>query len=61
MISFYILSVTYFPKLKGLSDAKTVSVTKHAYGFTIQFFQRSIKFSEIDFVVCYTHIFFREV
>ena len=33
MISFYILSVRFFLKRKGLSDASAISITKEEYGF----------------------------
>ena len=37
MISFYIVSKRFFPKRKGLSDAKLVSVAKQEYGFAVYF------------------------
>ena len=35
MISFYILSVRFFLKRKGLSDARAVLITKKEYGFVL--------------------------
>ena len=44
MISFYIPSERFFPKHKGLSDARVVSITKKEYGFAVHFLYRFIKF-----------------
>ena len=38
MISFYILSKKFFPKRKGLSDARVVSITKKRIWFCSAFF-----------------------
>ena len=37
MISFHILSIRFFLKRKGLSDAKVASITKKEYGFEVHF------------------------
>ena len=37
MISFYILSIRFFLKHIGLSDARVVSVTKKEYSFAVQY------------------------
>ena len=37
MISFYILSIWFFLKRKGLSDARVASITKKEYGFAVHF------------------------
>ena len=40
MISFYIFSIGFFLKRKGLSEAKEVSLTKK-YGFAVHFHKDS--------------------
>ena len=37
MISFYILLKRFFPKRKGLSDARVISITANEYCFTLDF------------------------
>ena len=37
MISFYILPKRFFPKRKGLSDARVALITKNEYGFSAHF------------------------
>ena len=37
MISFYILFKRFFLKLKGLSDARVVSIAKEEYGLAVYF------------------------
>ena len=43
LISFYILSKRFFPKCKGLFDARVVSITKKGYGFAVHFYYRFTK------------------
>ena len=46
LFSFYILSTGFFPKHKGLSDARVTSITKKEYRFPVnllQSFKRSWK------------------
>ena len=38
MISSHILSIRFFLKCKGLSDARVTSITKKEYGFAVHFF-----------------------
>ena len=37
MISFYIVSERFFPKRKGLPDARVAFITKKEYGFAVHF------------------------
>ena len=37
MITFYIFCKRLYPKDKGLSDARVVSLTKKEYGFAVHF------------------------
>ena len=37
MVSFYVFSIRFFGKCKGLSDARIASITKKKYGFAVFF------------------------
>ena len=45
MISFYSLFSRFSLKLKGLSDARVVSITGKEYGFAVNFLKRFIRSS----------------
>ena len=48
MISSHILSIRFFLKCKGLSDARVTSITKKEYGFAVHFFVKINKILKVN-------------
>ena len=48
MISFHVLSKSFFLKNEGLSDARVASVTKKEYGFAVHFFVKIHKVLNVN-------------